>query len=103
MDFAWSKEQLAFKSAVIKFAQKELKDDLIERDRNSEVSRKNWQKCADFGILGLAVPEEYGGGATDILTAMLMMERYRLGHLRAADRLRRRHHGGGRRRHRTGG
>lgn len=74
MDFAWSKEQLAFKSAVIKFAQKELKDDLIERDRNSEVSRKNWQKCADFGILGLAVPEEYGGGATDILTAMLMME-----------------------------
>lgn len=74
MDFAWSKEQLAFKTAVIKFAQKELKDNLIERDHRSEVSRENWQKCADFGILGLAVPEEYGGGATDILTTMLMME-----------------------------
>lgn len=84
MDFAWSEEQLAFKAAVIKFAQKELNEGLIERDRCSEVSRRNWQKCADFGILGLAIPEAYGGSvaggsaadgsAADILTTMLVME-----------------------------
>ncbi|HEY1407521.1 MAG TPA: acyl-CoA dehydrogenase family protein [Promineifilum sp.] len=74
MDFAWSKEQLDLKKSVIKFAQNELNEGLIERDRNSQVSRENWQKCADLGILGLAVPEEYGGSATDILTTMLVME-----------------------------
>jgi alkylation response protein AidB-like acyl-CoA dehydrogenase len=36
--------------------------------------RANWQKCARFGILGLAIPEEYGGSEADILTTMLVME-----------------------------
>jgi alkylation response protein AidB-like acyl-CoA dehydrogenase len=74
MDFAWSEEQLAFKDAVIKFAQKELNEGLVERDRCSEISRENWQKCANFGILSLAIPEEYGGSGADILTTMLVME-----------------------------
>jgi alkylation response protein AidB-like acyl-CoA dehydrogenase len=74
MDFSWTKEQLDFKKAVVKFAQNELNEGLIERDRCSEVSRENWQKCADFGILGLALPEEYGGSESDILTTMLVME-----------------------------
>lgn len=74
MDFSWTKEQLDFKKAVIKFAQNELNEGLIDRDRDSQVSRENWQKCADFGILGLALPEEYGGSASDIVTTMLVME-----------------------------
>ncbi len=36
MDFSWSEEQLAYKKAVIEFAQKELQADLIELDRQSE-------------------------------------------------------------------
>jgi len=74
MDFSWSKEQTAFKEAVIKFARKELNEGLIDRDRAGEISLENWKKCADFGILGLAIPEEYGGAGEDILTAMLVME-----------------------------
>jgi alkylation response protein AidB-like acyl-CoA dehydrogenase len=74
MDFAWTEEQLHFKTAVIEFAQKTLNDGLVEQDRQGALPRENWQKCADFGILGLAVPEEYGGSAADILTTMLVME-----------------------------
>ena len=74
MDFSWSEEQLAFKDAVIKFAQKELNAGLTERDHTGEISLENWRKCADFGVLGLAVPEEYGGAGEDILTCMLVME-----------------------------
>jgi alkylation response protein AidB-like acyl-CoA dehydrogenase len=66
MDFSWTKEQLDFKSAAIKFAKNELNIDLIERDKQSRFLRESWQKCADFGVLGLAVPEEYGGYAADI-------------------------------------
>jgi alkylation response protein AidB-like acyl-CoA dehydrogenase len=74
MDFFWTDEQLAFKEAVIKFAQQELNKGLIERDRCGEFSRENWQKCAQFGLQGLAVPEEYGGTGADILTTMFVME-----------------------------
>lgn len=74
MDFSWTDEQLAFKKAVIEFAQKELNRDMIERDRDGEFARDLWKKCAQFGIQGLAVPEKYGGADTDILTAMLTME-----------------------------
>src|ERR1041384_4723089 len=65
MDFSWTEEQLKFKKAVIDFAQKELNEGLIDRDRLGELARENWKKCAKMGILGLAVPEEYGGGSSD--------------------------------------
>jgi alkylation response protein AidB-like acyl-CoA dehydrogenase len=74
VDFSWTEEQLKFKKAVIEFAQKELNEGLIDRDRQGELARENWKKCARMGILGLAMPEEYGGSGTDILTTMLVME-----------------------------
>ena len=57
MDFSWTEEQLKYKQAVIEFAQRELNDGLIDRDRQGELSRENWKKCARMGILGLATPE----------------------------------------------
>ena len=33
-----------------------------------------WQACARFGIQGLPVPAELGGGGSDILTTVLVME-----------------------------
>jgi alkylation response protein AidB-like acyl-CoA dehydrogenase len=74
MDFSWTEEQLNYKKTVIEFAQKELNKGLIDRDRQGELARENWKKCAQIGILGLAIPEEYGGSGTDILTTMLVME-----------------------------
>ncbi len=74
MDFSWTEQQLKFKNAVIEFAKKELNTGLMDRDRQGELARENWKKCAKMGILGLAIPEEYGGSGTDILTTMLIME-----------------------------
>ncbi len=74
MDFAWTEEQLAYKKAVIEFAQKELNKDVIERDQRGVFSRELWKKCAEFGLHGLAFPEKYGGSEADILTTMLTME-----------------------------
>jgi alkylation response protein AidB-like acyl-CoA dehydrogenase len=74
MDFSLTDEQLKYKQAVIEFAQKELNTGLMDRDRQGELSRENWKKCAQMGILGLATPEAYGGSATDIVTTMLVME-----------------------------
>lgn len=74
MDFSWSEDQIAFKQAVVEFAQRELKADLIELDKHGQLARDNWQKCAEFGILGLPFPEAYGGANEDIMTTMLTME-----------------------------
>jgi alkylation response protein AidB-like acyl-CoA dehydrogenase len=74
MDFSWTDEQLAFKKAVINFAQKELNDGLVERDQTGQISLENWKKCADFGILGLPIDEKFGGSGADILTTAIVME-----------------------------
>lgn len=74
MDFSWTTEQLAIKQAAIEFAQKELNDDLVSRDQAGHFPRDHWQRCARFGIQGLPIPEQYGGGAADIMTTMLIME-----------------------------
>ncbi len=74
MDFSWTEEQLKFRRAVIDFAQKELNDGLVEHDTHGQLPRENWNKCARFGLLGLAIPEEYGGTGADVLTTMLVME-----------------------------
>ncbi|MEM7331066.1 MAG: acyl-CoA dehydrogenase family protein [Chloroflexota bacterium] len=79
MDFSWDKEQLEFKDAVIKFAKNELNDGLEERYEKGIFSREIWKKCANFGILGLSFPEEYGGSGDDIMTTMLTMEGLGLG------------------------
>lgn len=59
---------------MIRFAQKELNDDLIRRDKEEEFSWDYWKKCADFGIQGLPVPPEYGGGGADTLTTVCALE-----------------------------
>ncbi len=74
MDFSWSDEQLEFKQSVIKFAKNELNGALIERDSKRLFEKKLWQKCAQFGIQGLAIPEKYGGIGADPLTTVLVME-----------------------------
>lgn len=79
MDFSWTEAQLSFKKDVIAFAQAHLNDDIIDRDKSGTLSRKNWQKCAEFGIQGMAVPKVYGGSEQDIMTAMLAMEGFGYG------------------------
>jgi alkylation response protein AidB-like acyl-CoA dehydrogenase len=74
LDFAWSEEQLAFRKEVIRFAREELNDDMIQRDLEEEFSWEGWKKCAKFGIQGLPVPAEFGGGGADALTAVCSLE-----------------------------
>lgn len=74
MDFSWSDDELTLQKSVIKFAREELNDNVISRDLNEEFSWDGWKKCAKFGIQGLPVAEEYGGGGADILTTVCALE-----------------------------
>jgi len=74
LDFSWSEEQAAFRKEVIRFAKEELNDDVARRDRDEEFPFDFWKKCAAFGIQGLPVPPEYGGGGADTLTTVCALE-----------------------------
>ena len=74
MDFSLSAEQRELKEAAIAFARRELDHDLAQRDDAGEFSGEAWRACAKFGIQGLPIPAELGGGGADILTTVLVME-----------------------------
>jgi len=74
MDFSFSEDQTTFKQSAIEFAEKVLNKGAKERERISEFNRDGWEKCADFGIQKLPIPEKYGGLGSDILTCVATME-----------------------------
>ncbi|MGQ0703277.1 MAG: acyl-CoA dehydrogenase family protein [Gemmatimonadales bacterium] len=69
MDFSLSPAQLELRDAVREFARRELAG-----NDGEHFSRERWRACAEFGLLGLHVPEQFGGSAHDLLTTMIAME-----------------------------
>jgi len=74
VDFEWSPEQRAFSEAVARFARDELDDDVVRRDAERTFASSAWERCTAFGIQGLPLPEEYGGGGADPLTIVAGLE-----------------------------
>ena len=58
----------------VEFAQAELNHDVDRRDHDSIFDDGLWQKCADFGVLGWCMPEQYGGAGIDLETSIYMLE-----------------------------
>jgi len=81
MDFSWPEEYLAFSKQVRDFAESELISDVIKRDYNGEFSRALWNKCGEFGILGLASEPQFGGShlEIDVLRAVLALQSFGYG------------------------
>ena len=73
MDYELTEEQRTWQEAAIELAKKELCRDVTARDRDERFDREAWQRCADFGVLGMPVPKEYGGlglGLVDVIAVM---------------------------------
>ena len=75
MDFSWTQEQTQLRDAVAEMAQGELNEGLAERDKSGEFSRDGWRRCAEMGIHGLPIAEEFGGMGADALTTVGVLER----------------------------
>jgi alkylation response protein AidB-like acyl-CoA dehydrogenase len=70
--FGFSQEQLLFRETVAEFARRELGEASTQPE--APFSREVWRRCAELGIQGLAVPEEYGGSGTTPSTVVLALE-----------------------------
>jgi alkylation response protein AidB-like acyl-CoA dehydrogenase len=74
MDFDLSEEQRMWQEAVHDFVAREVKPRAHEVD---EEARFNWEatrKMGPLGLLGLNVPEEYGGAGVDPISAAIAIE-----------------------------
>ena len=73
MDFELSEAQRTWHDAAVEFAKRELCRDVATRDRDETFDRAAWRKAAEFGVLGMPVPQEYGGlglGRAEVVAAM---------------------------------
>jgi acyl-CoA dehydrogenase len=58
-------EQEDFRSMVRDFLIKEVEPDYAKWEEAGHVPRELYRRLGDLGVIGLAVPEEYGGGGQD--------------------------------------
>lgn len=74
MDFSMTEEQKFLRKEIVRFARKELNEEVSERDREQIFPRDLWLKCGEMGLQGLPVPEKYGGSGLDALSTAIALE-----------------------------
>ena len=74
MNFEFTDEQLRLRDAVREFAEKEIAPGVAGREARGEFPREILGRLAEMGVLGMMVPEEYGGAGADCLSYILAIE-----------------------------
>ncbi|MBN3036243.1 MAG: acyl-CoA dehydrogenase [Bacteroidales bacterium] len=74
MDFNLSEEHLMIRQAARDFAERELLQDVIERDNEARFPERHVQTMKELGFLGMTVDPAYGGGGMDTISYVLAME-----------------------------
>lgn len=74
MDFSRTPEQDAFVVATRDVAAAIIRPGAAERDREGRFDRHVWQSLADNGLVGLPIPETYGGSGGSLLDCCLANE-----------------------------
>lgn len=68
-----TQDQERYHAAAVEFGERYLTGDMVERDRDQTFERSIWQECADFGLMKMPIPPEYGGlglGLSDLIATM---------------------------------
>jgi isovaleryl-CoA dehydrogenase len=74
MDFRLTEEQLEIQQMVAKFARNEIAPIAAEIDQQGLFPAETFKKMGELGLLGLLIPEEYGGASQSVLTCCIASE-----------------------------
>lgn len=74
LDFQLGADVDALRDAVHDFAQSEIAPRAAEIDRSDQFPMDLWRKMGEIGVLGITVPEAYGGADMGYLAHMIAME-----------------------------
>src|SRR3979409_1918152 len=74
IDFELTEEHNALVQTVREFAQKEVAPYIKELDEKQTFDRSILEKMAELNLLGVCIPEEYGGAGFDYISLVLVCE-----------------------------
>jgi len=74
IDFSLTEDQELLRETVRRFAEERLAPGEAERDREHRFPAELVSELGELGLLGMMVPEEYGGAGVDALTYLLAVE-----------------------------
>jgi len=74
VDFHLTEEQLEIQRTVRKFANNEMAPLAEEIDRDERFPAETFKKMGEMGLLGLMIPEEYGGADASVVTFCVVGE-----------------------------
>ena len=74
MHFELDSNQKLIQEMVRDFAVKELEEKAVEIDKTKEFPWDSIKKMAELGLLGMIIPEAYGGGGMDFVSLAIAIE-----------------------------
>src|SRR5919199_1529024 len=74
MDFGLTAEQREIQALTRDFAQAEIEPHAAEWDREHRFPRELFGQLAELGLMGVCIPEEYGGAGADFVSYVLVLE-----------------------------
>src|SRR5579862_9067175 len=74
MDFSLSSEHELIRESTHRFGKNEILPDIRERDREARSDRTMLDKMAGAGLMGISIPEKYGGSGTDYISLGIACE-----------------------------
>ena len=74
MDFELTQEQREIQALARDFAQAEIDPHAAEWDREQRFPSELYPKLGALGLMGVCVPEEYGGAGADFVSYILVLE-----------------------------
>src|SRR5437899_13011026 len=69
-----SEEERLFRDSVYEFADREIRPLVREMDENAKVSQPLVDKLFDLGVMGIEIPESFGGGGASFFHSVLAVE-----------------------------
>ncbi|HEY8875141.1 MAG TPA: acyl-CoA dehydrogenase [Desulfosporosinus sp.] len=74
MDFQFNEDQLMMQKMVRDFVQEEIIPQAMITDETHEFPLQTIRKMGELGLMGIPLPEEYGGAGADFLSYILAIE-----------------------------
>src|SRR5205809_8091896 len=69
-----SEDERLFRDSVYEFADREIRPHVREMDETAHIPRELIDRLFDLGVMGIEVPESFGGGGASFFHAVLAVE-----------------------------